>query len=162
MSLFGSKSVPLHKEQSYRSAEHLVRIVDTSNPDCPGHPYPLFRSKSVPLHRSLIVLWNTLSVSYITTQIELGIGMPLFGSKFVPLHRSLIVLWNTSVRFCTSNPDCTGHRHLLRSKYHFTAVLWFCGTPCRSSTYTQIVLGLCVSLFRIHAEQLRNHHFRMR
>ena len=57
---------------------------------------PLFGSKSVPLHRRLIVLWDTSSVVVHETQIVLGIGIPLFGSKGPPLHRRLIVLWDTS------------------------------------------------------------------
>ena len=38
---------------------------------------PLFGSKCVPLHRRLIVLWNTFSVGVHYTQIVLGIGIPL-------------------------------------------------------------------------------------
>ena len=38
----------------------------------------LFCSKSVPLHRSLIVLWNTVSVGVHITQTVLGNGIPLF------------------------------------------------------------------------------------
>ena len=59
-----------------------------------GIGIPLFSSKGVPLHRSLIVLWNTSSIVVHPTQIVLGIGIPLFSSKGVPLHRSLIVLYN--------------------------------------------------------------------
>jgi len=54
----------------------------------------LFGRKSVPLHRNLIVLGNTLSFSVHQTQIGLSRGIPLFGSKSPPLHRSLMVLWN--------------------------------------------------------------------
>jgi len=39
----------------------------------------LFGSKSVPLHRSFIVLWNTSSKGVHQTQIELGGSKSLFG-----------------------------------------------------------------------------------
>jgi len=41
---------------------------------------PQFGSKCVPLHLSLIVLWNTISVAVQHTQIGLGIGIPLCGA----------------------------------------------------------------------------------
>ena len=37
-----------------------------------GTGIPLFCSKSVPLHRSFIILWNTLSFAVHHTQIVLG------------------------------------------------------------------------------------------
>ena len=48
---------------------------------------PLFSSKSVPLRRSLIVLWNTVSVLVHQTQIVLCLGIPLF-SKGCPFTQS--------------------------------------------------------------------------
>ena len=46
-----------------------------------GISISLFGRKSGPLHRSLIVLWNTSSFAVHHTQIELGTGIPMYGNR---------------------------------------------------------------------------------
>ena len=65
----------------------------------------LLGGASEPLHRSLVVLWNSFSFIVHQTQRELSTSISLLGGASKPLHRSLVVLWN-SFPFIVHQTQC--------------------------------------------------------
>ena len=86
----------------------------TSHPDCTGQRHPLFGSKSVPLHRSLIILWNTLSV-FDTSNPDCT------GHRHPPVRQQV----------CTTSPQSYNPaEHLVLCRYIQPSKDWATATPC--------------------------------